>query len=186
MIASCEIDHTVPPSTAFRGGRREPERHLHRFPRVRLRRYSAEENEPSAHATSGPSPYLHFGYISSLEVALAVREYAAAQKLVADEFLEELIVRRELAFNFVRYAKRVDSLDELPEWARSTLNKHRADPATRYIPENSSRAPRRAMIYGTPPKRNYCCAGIFLAITGCIGARRLWSGRPPWKRRCPR
>jgi deoxyribodipyrimidine photo-lyase len=128
MIASCEIDHTVPPSTAFRGGRREPERHLHRFPRVRLRRYSAEENEPSAHATSGVSPYLHFGYISSLEVALAVREYAAAQKLVADEFLEELIVRRELAFNFVRYAKRVDSLDELPEWARSTRNKHRADP----------------------------------------------------------
>jgi deoxyribodipyrimidine photo-lyase len=126
-LSSCEIDHTVPPSTAFRGGRLEAERHLRRFLEDRLRRYSGEKNEPSAHATSNLSPYLHFGYISSLEVALAVREYAGVHHLMADEFLEELIVRRELAFNFVRYAKRVDSLDELPEWARATLNKHRTD-----------------------------------------------------------
>ena len=46
---------------------------------------------------------------------------------MADAFLEELIVRRELAFNFSRYAKKVDSLDELPEWARATLDKHRKD-----------------------------------------------------------
>jgi deoxyribodipyrimidine photo-lyase len=127
-VASCEIDHSVPPSTLFRGGRLEAERHLQRFLEERLRRYSADKNEPSAHVTSGLSPYLHFGYISSLEVALAVRDYAAEHKLVAGEFLEELIVRRELAFNFVRYAKRVDTLDELPDWARATLNRHRADP----------------------------------------------------------
>ncbi len=39
-----------------------------------------------------------------------------------------MLVRRELAFNFVRYAKRVDRLEELPEWARATLAKHRDDP----------------------------------------------------------
>jgi deoxyribodipyrimidine photo-lyase len=127
-VACCEIDHAVPPSTAFHGGRREAERHLQQFLTDRLRRYSAEKNEPSAHATSDLSPYLHFGYISSLEIALAVREYAQENKLAAEEFLEELIVRRELAFNFVRYAKRVDSLDELPEWARATLDQHRPDP----------------------------------------------------------
>ena len=49
-------------------------------------------------------------------------------RLIADEFLEELIVRRELAFNFVRNARKVDSLDELPDWARATLDEHRADP----------------------------------------------------------
>jgi len=125
---SCEIDHDVPPSTAFRGGRLEAERCLDRFLEKRLRRYSADKNEPAAHVTSDLSPYLHFGFISSLEVALAVREYAKEHKVVADEFLEELIVRRELAFNFVRYAKKVDSLDELPEWVRTTLNKHRSDP----------------------------------------------------------
>ena len=115
-------------STLFRGGRKEAERYLDRFLSDRLRRYAAEKNEPSAHATSDLSPYLHAGYISALEVALAVREHAREHKIMADEFLEELLVRRELTFNFVRYAKRVDSLDELPDWARATLDKHRNDP----------------------------------------------------------
>lgn len=127
MVASCEIDHSVRPSTIFRGGRVKAERQLLRFLETRLRRYSSEKNEPTAHATSDLSPYLHFGHIASLEVALSVRAHAAEHKLVADEFLEELIVRRELAFNFARYSKRVDSLDELPEWARATLDKHRQD-----------------------------------------------------------
>jgi deoxyribodipyrimidine photo-lyase len=127
-VASCAIDHSVPPSTTFRGGRREAERHLERFLAGRLHRYSQDKNEPSAHATSDLSPYLHFGYISALEVALAVSEYAKEHKLMAAEFLEELLVRRELAFNFARYARRVDSLEELPDWAQATLAKHRTDP----------------------------------------------------------
>ncbi|SPE32609.1 Deoxyribodipyrimidine photo-lyase type II [Candidatus Sulfopaludibacter sp. SbA6] len=127
-LASCGIDHTVAPSTAFHGGRGQAERHLRRFLEDRLHRYSRDKNEPSAHATSDLSPYLHAGYISPLEVALAVRDYVREHKLMADEFLEELLVRRELAFNFARYAKRLDSLEELPEWARATLAKHRQDP----------------------------------------------------------
>jgi hypothetical protein len=43
---------------------------------------------------------VYFGQTSSLEVALAAREYPTKHKLIADEFLEELIVRRELVFNF--------------------------------------------------------------------------------------
>jgi deoxyribodipyrimidine photo-lyase len=126
-LASCRIDHSVRPSVTFHGGRVEAERRLKAFLRKNLRRYAREKNEPSAHATSDLSPYLHFGYISSLEVALAVREYALRHKLIADEFLEELIVRRELAFNFARFAGRVDSLDVLPDWAARTLHKHARD-----------------------------------------------------------
>jgi deoxyribodipyrimidine photo-lyase len=118
---------SVPPASGFRGGRAEAEKRLREFLKHRLSRYAAEKNEPSAHATSDLSPYLHFGYISSLEVALAVKEYAADHHLIADEFLEELIVRRELAFNFARYSSKVDSLSELPEWARANLRKHRKD-----------------------------------------------------------
>ena len=79
-----------------------------------LRRYAKLNREPSAHATSGLSPYLHFGHISSLEVALAVREYAAEHELIADEFLEQLIVRGELAFNFARFSPSLDSLMRCP------------------------------------------------------------------------
>jgi deoxyribodipyrimidine photo-lyase len=125
--ASCEIDHSVPPSTFFRGGRKQAELCLDHFLKHGLRRYARDKNQPTAHATSNLSPYLHTGYISSLEIALQAREHAREHKLIADEFLEELIVRRELAFNFAWYAKRVDSLTELPDWVRATLRAHRKD-----------------------------------------------------------
>ena len=141
LVASCPIDHGVLPVPSFRGGRAQARRRLATFLRHRLSRYVRQKNEPAAQATSELSPYLHCGFISSLEVALAAGEYAAEHKLMAEEFLEELIVRRELAFNFVRYAARADSLDELTEWARATLDRHRRD-ARRplYTPEQFERA----------------------------------------------
>jgi deoxyribodipyrimidine photo-lyase len=127
LVAACEIDHTVPPSHAFPGGRLAAERNLHNFLKSRFARYGAERNSPSNHATSGLSPYLHFGQISSLEIALAAEGYAAENNLSAAEFLEELIVRRELAFNFARFAPALDRIDVLPEWVQLTIRKHAAD-----------------------------------------------------------
>jgi deoxyribodipyrimidine photo-lyase len=127
LVASCEIDHSIRPSSTFRGGRKAAEKTLRRFLGDRLQRYARDKNEPSAHATSDLSPYLHYGHISSLEVALAVGEHAREHKLMAGEFLEELIVRRELAFNFRRYADRYDTLEALPEWAQKTIAAHRGD-----------------------------------------------------------
>ena len=81
--------YSRPGSTAAHGRAHEPvrlplsrrtseaERRLEHSWKQNLRRYAREKNEPSAHATSELSPYLHFGYISSLEVALAVQEHAA-------------------------------------------------------------------------------------------------------------
>ena len=127
LVKSCEIDHSVRPSPEFHGGSDEAAKRLKRFLRDRLRIYSDQHNEPSSHARSELSPYLHFGHISSLEIALDVREYAAEHKLIADEFLEELIVRRELAFNFARFTDNFESLSSLPNWARETLAKHARD-----------------------------------------------------------
>ncbi|MCU1263516.1 MAG: Deoxyribodipyrimidine photo-lyase type [Bryobacterales bacterium] len=127
LVASCEIDHSVPPSLSYRGGQVEAERHLEYFLRENLRRYARERNEPASHATSNMSPYLHFGAISSLDVALRVKDHAARHHFIADEFLEELIVRRELAFNFARFTARQDSLDALPEWCRTTMREHAED-----------------------------------------------------------
>ena len=127
LAASCEIDHSVRPSPLFRGGSAEAKRQLNQFLRKGLNRYANLSNQPSAKATSGLSPYLHFGHISSLEVALRVQQYAQEHKLIPDEFLEELIVRRELAFNFARHTEDIQSLDSLPDWARRTLSKHARD-----------------------------------------------------------
>ena len=127
LLASCEIHHGIRPSTSFRGGTLDAQRRLRTFLKKNLARYAGESNQPSAHATSNLSPYLHFGHISALDVALAVRAYAQRHKLMADEFLEELIVRRELAFNFARHTDQPESLDVLPDWARRTLKKHDRD-----------------------------------------------------------
>ena len=97
------------------------------FLKHNLHRYANLSNQPSENATSGLSPYLHFGHISSLEVALAVQDYANEHKLIPDEFLEELIVRRELAFNFARFTENPQSLEALPDWAQKTLAKHASD-----------------------------------------------------------
>jgi deoxyribodipyrimidine photo-lyase len=130
LVASCEIDHSVPPSLSFTGGAAEAQKHLRHFLHDNLRRYAKQRNEPAAHATSGLSPYLHFGHISVLQTALAAKEYARERDLIADEFLEELIVRRELAFNFARFTQNLDSLEALPDWAQKTLTKHAKDKRT--------------------------------------------------------
>lgn len=127
LVSSCQIDHSEPPSRTFRGGTAEAERRLDEFLARRLALYASERNNPGVEATSDLSPYLHFGHISALEVALRVKEHAGRHGLMAEDFLEQLIVRRELAFNFCRHARRVDSLEELPEWARRTLEKHARD-----------------------------------------------------------
>ncbi len=127
LAADCEIDHGVAPALGFRGGRREALRRLAAFLDSGLARYSQQKNDPAARATSDLSPYLRSGVVSALEIALAAGERARAEKLIADEFLEEMIVRRELAFNFARYAPSIDSLEALPAWARKTLDAHRSD-----------------------------------------------------------
>jgi deoxyribodipyrimidine photo-lyase len=131
LVAECEIEHTVKPSTAFRGGRKEVESRLSRFLEHSLRRYPNGRNEPSEHATSNMSPYLHFGHVSALELALEVKRYAAEHKLIDEEYLEELIVRRELAFNYCRYTSESEGgpgqLTHLPDWARKTLGEHARD-----------------------------------------------------------
>jgi len=120
LVASCDIDHSVAPSAGFRGGRVEAERRLKLFLRDRVGRYAEQANQPGAHATSELSPYLHFGCISSLEIALAVGDRSP-------EFLEQLIVRRELAFNHARFSKHPDSLENVPDWAKLTMRDHRRD-----------------------------------------------------------
>jgi deoxyribodipyrimidine photo-lyase len=115
------------PSNHYPGGSLAAHNRLRQFLKQSLHRYANASNQPSENATSGLSPYLHFGHISSLEVTLAVQDYAREHKLLPDELLEELIVRRELAFNFARFTENPDSLDALPDWARKTLAKHTRD-----------------------------------------------------------
>jgi deoxyribodipyrimidine photo-lyase len=94
--------------------------------RGRLAGYGSARNHPEADGTSRLSAYLHFGQIGPREVALAVRDSGAPPDDTR-AFLEEFIVRRELAWNFVRFNPRYDTLDGCERWARRTLDEHRDD-----------------------------------------------------------
>ena len=127
LVGEAQVNHRVQPSTSFHGGTKQARKHLKKFLEHKLGRYGEEKNEPSRHATSDLSPWLHFGQISAVEIALEVQEYAAEHSVNAASFLEELIVRRELSFNFARYAERVDSLEVLPDWCLRTMKQHARD-----------------------------------------------------------
>jgi deoxyribodipyrimidine photo-lyase len=111
------------------GGRDAGRRALRRFVKQRLATYDEDRNHPERDGTSVLSPYLHFGQLGPREVACAVRDAAGGQ-VGADAFLEQLIVRRELAVNFVTFNPRYDSLDGCEPWALRTLARHAKDHRT--------------------------------------------------------
>lgn len=126
-LSKLKTDRSVPPSDFFVGGQTEAAKRLTAFLKRCLVRYATERNDPGENVTSTLSPYLHFGQISPLEIALVVRDakgHAEARK----SFIEELAVRRELAVNFVQYCANYDVYECIPVWARRTLEEHRADP----------------------------------------------------------
>ncbi|CAL9207757.1 unnamed protein product [Musa hybrid cultivar] len=94
----------------------------------RLKHYDSDRNDPvKSRALSGLSPYLHFGQISAQRCALEAWKFRKSYHQSVDAFLEELIVRRELADNFCYYQPHYDSLQGAWEWARKTLMDHAAD-----------------------------------------------------------
>ena len=123
------IDARLGPAPGWRGGAAAGRGRLRSFVAHRLAGYASARNDPSLDGTSGLSPYLHFGQLGPREVALAVRD-ADAPLEDRHAFLEEFIVRRELAVNFVRFNPRYDRLDGCAAWARATLDRHRHDERT--------------------------------------------------------
>ncbi|MDD3436490.1 MAG: hypothetical protein PHC64_04980 [Candidatus Gastranaerophilales bacterium] len=99
---------------------------IQEFIEYKLNSYSEFKNDPKKDVTSGLSPYLHFGFISSQRIALEVIKSKASREN-KEAFLEELIVRKELADNFCLYGKSFNTLKGIPDWAKETLNAHRND-----------------------------------------------------------
>jgi len=126
VLAGLAIDRSVRRVSHYRGGSSAARRLLESFARERLPEYGTARSDPGRPLGSDMSPYLHFGQISPIEIALAARAGRGDTASKA-AFLEELIVRRELSINFVHYQPGYDGYGALPAWARATLAAHRAD-----------------------------------------------------------
>jgi deoxyribodipyrimidine photo-lyase len=126
MLDSLRLDRSIAPATGIAGGTSAALDKLRRFIGERLDGYALRRNHPKIGGTSGLSPYLHFGHIGPHTVALAVQ---AADAPAPDRaaFLEELIVRRELAINFVRFNPTYGNIESCEPWALRTLGEHARD-----------------------------------------------------------
>jgi deoxyribodipyrimidine photo-lyase len=100
---------------------------LREFVEHKLRGYSAGRNKPEIDHTSRLSPYLHFGHIGPVTVALAV-DKADAPQAEKEAFLNQVITWRELAVNLVRFHPDYDNFECADPWAHRTLAKHASDP----------------------------------------------------------
>src|SRR3990167_88257 len=118
---------------------------LHSFIENKLANYAASRNDIAIDGQSELSPYLHFGSLSSLRVALEVLNATKTYPLLFQKakmaqagdipnqedgmnaLFEEMIVRKELSDNFCLFAPTYDSLSAAPQWAQTTLNEHRDD-----------------------------------------------------------
>jgi deoxyribodipyrimidine photo-lyase len=123
LVAECDIDHDVKPSLVYHGGTENGRKRLKHFIENILPDYDETRNKPEIDGSSRLSSYLHFGFLSSLEIALAVKN-SDAPKESKDAYLEELIVRRELSYNFTDFNKDYDSLKALPDWVQQTMREH--------------------------------------------------------------
>jgi deoxyribodipyrimidine photo-lyase len=125
-----EFDRSVTPVQEWRAGRKAAMTRLELFVAEMLQRYERDRNRPETDGTSRLSPYLHFGHIGPLTIALEVKAAAEKQprlKSAADAFLDQLIVWRELSVNFVRYQPQYCSAACADNWAAMTIAQHDTD-----------------------------------------------------------
>ncbi len=129
IVRGLAIDQSVTPvSHFFKGGTAEGKAHLQRFLQQELADYHEHRKQPETSSVSHVSKYLHFGQLSPLYIALQLRKQAARADEQVASYLDELLIRRELTYNFVYYTPDYDQYSALPEWAKKTLGEHRADP----------------------------------------------------------
>jgi deoxyribodipyrimidine photo-lyase len=121
-----QLDRSVAAVAAWHGGTTSALSLSKEFIQHNLRGYGTQRNKPENSHTSRLSPYLHFGHISPVAVALAVKQ-ADAPKADKEAFLNQIVTWRELAVNLVRFHHDYDSFECGEPWAHRTLAKHAAD-----------------------------------------------------------
>jgi deoxyribodipyrimidine photo-lyase len=148
-LSSLPIDHGVA-TVKTAGGYVAAESAAREFVGERLRRYADDRNHPDEGGTSGLSPYLHFGHISTHQIVRLVgdaegwslsrtsgdtsgsREGWWGMSPSAEAFLDQVVTWRELGYNFCHHRTDYADYESLPEWARVTLEVHASDPRDVY------------------------------------------------------
>ncbi|KAM4771870.1 deoxyribodipyrimidine photo-lyase-like isoform 2-T2 [Rhinophrynus dorsalis] len=128
--SSLEVDRTVGEVEWAKPGSNAGIEVLQSFISERLKMFNADRNNPNRTALSNLSPWFHFGQLSVQRAILEVQKYRSKFKDSVDSFVEEAVVRRELADNFCYYNKNYDKVEGAYDWAKNTLKDHAKDKRT--------------------------------------------------------
>jgi deoxyribodipyrimidine photo-lyase len=125
-----DLDRTIKPVDSFTGGTDAALKSLKEFVDHGLKDYVDERNHPEVKGTSRLSPYLHFGNIGPITIALAVEKALVEGHIgqaARDRYLDQVIAWRELSVLFVKYNDNYDNWEAAEPWAHKTLIEHAGD-----------------------------------------------------------
>lgn len=125
--SSLRIDKTVGPVSGLKPGEEAARSALAEFIKKKLAGYGEKRNDPNQDSLSNMSVYLHYGQISGQKIANSIIESNEGAEEDRESYLEELIIRRELADNYCYYNRDYDNFNGFPDWAKKSLNEHRKD-----------------------------------------------------------
>jgi len=122
-----EVDRNVPEVTWAAPGSEAGLRTLESFCMRRIKAFAGSRNDPNKQALSNLSPWIHFGQVSVQRCVLMVKLFRNKSNDGANAFIEEAVIRRELADNFCYYNEHYDSIKGAYKWAQDTLQVHSED-----------------------------------------------------------
>ena len=121
------LDRSIGPVDTFTGGTHAALNQLRHFVDHTLAGYEKDRNHPEVQGTSRLSPYLHFGHISPITIALCVQQAGKIPSETRKKYLDQVIGWRELSILFVKHNPHYDSWECAEPWARKTLLEHARD-----------------------------------------------------------
>ena len=157
-LSVLDIDHSVPPVNDKSGGTKQAKNRMNTFLQSRIGRYHTDRNEVSNPATSGLSPWFHFGHISTIELIQTILEtndwsphYIDPSRRGSrsgwwglsepvESFLDQIITWRELGFNFAYNREDHATVETIPNWAKLSMKEHLNDDRIIYSLEELERA----------------------------------------------
>jgi len=125
ILNSLNIDRSVS-TVRYIGGYSQARKYLEEFISKKLYRYRQFRSHPELDYQSNLSPYLHFGHISPIEIAIEILSKYGKDENV-ESFFNEMIIWRELARNFCYYNPNYNQYEGIPNWAKQTLGQHLSD-----------------------------------------------------------
>ena len=149
------VDRSVAPVSDFTGGATAAQRPCRGFSAIASRVIRHTRNQADLDGTSQLSPYLHFGQMSVHAVAVAVKD-ADAPAADRRAFLEEFIVRRELAINFVRYNPTMTVSSRANRGPTGRCAFIRGTHGNMFTAKRSWRTPKPTTRCGTRRKNRWC------------------------------